>query len=668
MNGKKIYIIFAIIAIFIAFGVCVAFRIYDFSFFNFAKSPKFEPEAKNESIMLYIPSHKAEYGQIDLSDVDFFTENSDLTGDWWFWAEEILTPAQVENKIWLSTIKQCVSFPQFLPKHNIFQSGFSYKNLVKSGTFALEIILPDTFAFSKSGAPKIGLLMEPVAADFCIFANSTLLFESKNNPQANIIDLSPAMNGNNRLLLTIQVNNFAKSANICHAIPQIALYSKLQTRRTIGTLLQSLLSGAFFAMFLYCIIKILQNKQEKSYIPLAVASIFSIFAIGCTADSLFVQLVAPNAVFYRICSTANMLLPFIIYAVVALFLFQSLKENIKKTHIYSVLLICGICAVSIVALPQGMASAFAPVFGIFAFVCVILLFFVSVKIAKAKINASRLIAASCVLILAAQINDFLLDFYIIKSVPVLPPAAFFSFVLLCIYRQSNFYATYTALQGYSADLYKINKSLDRFIPVDLLKRINAKSLNNVHLGDSVQMPMTVMVLKVKHFNLRAQHMQSVDAFGFLNELWAYLVPAIKQNVGAVAKYNGHGLIAVFENQSDSALLAVRGINENLANFNARLAQLASGEEEVRLSIGIHAGQVMLGTIGEESCMETTTIGETIDIARQIETLTETFDAPVLVSAQAVQALKNRDNFRLYPAGQKQMPGMQSLLTAFKLEI
>ena len=180
--------------------------------------------------------------------------------------------------------------------------------------------------------------------------------------------------------------------------------------------------------------------------------------------------------------------------------------------------------------------------------------------------------------------------------------------------------------------------------------------------------MTVMVLKVKHFNLRAQHMQSVDAFGFLNELWAYLVPAIKQNGGAVAKYNGHGLIAVFENQSDSALLAVRGINENLANFNARLAQLASGEEEVRLSIGIHAGQVMLGTIGEESCMETTTIGETIDIARQIETLTETFDAPVLVSAQAVQALKNRDNFRLYPAGQKQLPAQQALLTAFKLEI
>ncbi len=668
MNGKKIYVFFAVFAIFIAFGVCVAFRVFDFSIFKLAPAQTREPEARNESIMLYIPSHRAEYGQIDLSDVDFFTENSDLAGDWWFWPEEILTPQQAENKIWLSTIRQCVSFPQFLPKRNILQNGFSYKNLVSCGTFALEVILPDSFAFSGSGAPQIGLLLEPFASDFCVYANSTLLFSGKNEVIPKVIDLSPALNGNNRILLTIQINNFTPGSSYGGSVPQIALCSKLQNRLLIKTLAQTLLLGAFMALLLYCLIKFFQNRQEKTYAVFAVAGIFFVFSAAFTAGSLFMQLVAPSQAIYRISYAACRIMPFVLYGIFALFLLQNLNEWVKKPNVSAVLLICSVCAIFLAALPQKISSSAAPVFGILLLGCSIVLLVQSLKIVKAKISRGWLVASSAILLFLAQANELLMSFYLVKSVSFFLPFAFAVIVLLCIYQQSSFYATFTALQGYSADLYKINKSVDRFIPVELLKRINGKSLNNVQLGDSVQMQMTVMELKVQHFNLRARHMQSVDAFGFLNELWAYIVPSIKQNGGVVAKYSGHGFTAIFENQSDSALLAVGGIKENLASFNARLAQLASGEEEVRLSIGIHTGPVMLGTIGEKTCMETTTIGETIDIARQVEDLTAAFEAPVLVSAQTVQSLKNRDSFRLYPAGQKQLPAQQALLTAFKLEI
>ena len=77
---------------------------------------------------------------------------------------------------------------------------------------------------------------------------------------------------------------------------------------------------------------------------------------------------------------------------------------------------------------------------------------------------------------------------------------------------------------------------------------------------------------------------------------------------------------------------------------------------------------MLGTIGEKTCIETTLIGETIDIAKIIESLTETFNAEILVSAEAIKALKNRDNFKLFPAGQKQITNKPNLLTTFRLEI
>ena len=119
-----------------------------------------------------------------------------------------------------------------------------------------------------------------------------------------------------------------------------------------------------------------------------------------------------------------------------------------------------------------------------------------------------------------------------------------------------------------------------------------------------------------------------------------LVPAITRAGGSVDKYLGDGLLAIYEIGDEAvsaraALKSVADIGAGLAAFNQALA--AEGSPALRIGIGLHLGDLVLGEIGAAGNAPRTIIGETVNAASRLEAATKELSVELLVSAAVLRA-------------------------------
>jgi class 3 adenylate cyclase len=90
-------------------------------------------------------------------------------------------------------------------------------------------------------------------------------------------------------------------------------------------------------------------------------------------------------------------------------------------------------------------------------------------------------------------------------------------------------------------------------------------------------------------------------------------PIIKSHNGFIDKFIGDAIMALFPREED----AVESGKEML--IASRELKFPNGND-LEIGIGIHSGELILGTIGSESRIETTVIGDTVNLASRIESL------------------------------------------------
>jgi adenylate cyclase len=103
---------------------------------------------------------------------------------------------------------------------------------------------------------------------------------------------------------------------------------------------------------------------------------------------------------------------------------------------------------------------------------------------------------------------------------------------------------------------------------------------------------------------------------------------------------GDGLLAMFEtaNAASSAsagLRAAAGIGHALERFNQQLQ--AEGSQPVRIGMGLHLGDLVLGEIGAAKHAPRTIIGDAVNVASRLEAETKALGVELLVSDKVLDA-------------------------------
>jgi adenylate cyclase len=161
-----------------------------------------------------------------------------------------------------------------------------------------------------------------------------------------------------------------------------------------------------------------------------------------------------------------------------------------------------------------------------------------------------------------------------------------------------------------------------------------------HASQGRERRLAVLFLDMRGFTSRTAGQLPYDVLFLLNRFFDAIVPPILRAGGTVDKYLGDGLLAVFDlsdakASAQAALRAADWIGTALEAFNQNLA--LEGGERVRIGIGLHLGNLVLGEIGAAGHAPRTIIGDTVNVASRLEAATKDHGVGLLVSGDLLHA-------------------------------
>lgn len=156
---------------------------------------------------------------------------------------------------------------------------------------------------------------------------------------------------------------------------------------------------------------------------------------------------------------------------------------------------------------------------------------------------------------------------------------------------------------------------------------------------------TIFFSDIRGFTSTSERMEPEAVVEMLNEYMTRMVAVILRNGGIVDKFIGDAIMATWGvpvGRPDDCANAVRAcleMREELRELNR--VRVASGKMPIQMGMGLNQGEVIAGNIGSNEKMEYTVIGDCVNTANRIESLTKELKTDFLVSESVYETLKHQ---------------------------
>ncbi len=287
-------------------------------------------------------------------------------------------------------------------------------------------------------------------------------------------------------------------------------------------------------------------------------------------------------------------------------------------------------------LPAAWYSPSLPWFQAYVGVTAVIVCWILGRAIWNKELGSGLFLAGFLLFFATVVNDILKTNLFIPT-PYLSPIGLVAFLIFqSLVMLRKFTAAFADSERYARHLARLNTSLERFIPKEVLSFLQKESIVEIELGDHCEQPMSVMFVDIRDFTTLSETMTPQENFKFINSYLRRMGPVVRRHNGFVDKYMGDGIMALFPGPAQDAIDAALAVRAALVEYNHH--RVKSGYPAIRVGVGVHRGPLMLGTIGENQRMDSTVISDTVNAASRLEGLTKKFGCDILISGETVEAL------------------------------
>ncbi|KOR35025.1 guanylate cyclase [Planktothricoides sp. SR001] len=179
-----------------------------------------------------------------------------------------------------------------------------------------------------------------------------------------------------------------------------------------------------------------------------------------------------------------------------------------------------------------------------------------------------------------------------------------------------------------------------FVPEQFLCRIAPEGVDSIRLGNALEEELTVLFCDIRGFTALAESQEALATYEWLNAFFSQMSEAIAANYGFIDKYLGDAIMAVFDRPVfhgiDGTNAAV-AMAYSLQNFNLNRHQF-NLEHPLKIGMGIHTGKAVIGTIGSNSRMDSTVIGDAVNTASRLEELTKIYSCEVIVSEAVINQI------------------------------
>ncbi|WCL50049.1 adenylate/guanylate cyclase domain-containing protein [Leptospira sp. GIMC2001] len=218
----------------------------------------------------------------------------------------------------------------------------------------------------------------------------------------------------------------------------------------------------------------------------------------------------------------------------------------------------------------------------------------------------------------------------------------------------------TQIEEQKIQIENLHKASKKFVPETMLALQGIQDITklNVNLGKSLEL--SVLFIDIIGFTTWSEKKNPEEIFSELNEYFSFMERSIHENHGVIDKYIGDNIMVIFQDPTDAIRAGIRML-EILNELNDVRKMRSQGD--LKIGIGIHTGHLVLGTVGTESRMNPTVIGDTVNTASRIERLTRKVKHSLLVSEKTIH-LAGIENFNAESIGRIVLKGKKEPLRIF----
>jgi class 3 adenylate cyclase len=200
--------------------------------------------------------------------------------------------------------------------------------------------------------------------------------------------------------------------------------------------------------------------------------------------------------------------------------------------------------------------------------------------------------------------------------------------------------------------------------------VEQKARDAVRLGQTTlrneERPVAVLFCDIVGFTsyveLNAGSESTIDT---LNTILRRVSASVKRNHGFIDKFMGDCAMAIFDAPSNALLAAIdmQSHSEDINTLRSR-----AGQQTLKLRIGIHWGEVVIGNVGTAERLDWTAIGDVVNTASRIEKSCE--PGSVLISREVRATVEKEfpDRFSFHPVFGIKVKGKLDELAVCHLDI
>ena len=208
---------------------------------------------------------------------------------------------------------------------------------------------------------------------------------------------------------------------------------------------------------------------------------------------------------------------------------------------------------------------------------------------------------------------------------------------------------------------KIKNIFGKMVSPEIAKRLMADSGGELK---GTRQPLTILFSDIRNFTRLTETMSPEKLVKTLNTYLSAMVDIVHEQGGEIDKFMGDGILAVFGLQGDqvsaeNAVCAARAMI-------AKVKELDLGVE-LEIGVGIHHGEAIAGNVGSPERLEFTVMGDVVNTAARLESLTKNIGKPIAISGRVLELLEDENkNLPWENHGPQTLKGKQQTVDVFGL--
>lgn len=214
---------------------------------------------------------------------------------------------------------------------------------------------------------------------------------------------------------------------------------------------------------------------------------------------------------------------------------------------------------------------------------------------------------------------------------------------------------------------KIKKTFEHYLSPQVIQ-VLLEHPEQLKLGGERKV-LTVLFSDIRDFTPKSERLPPEKVVQLLNDYFTAMTEIIFKYEGTVDKFMGDAIMAIFgaplpqEDHAQRACFTALEMIQALEGHKKEWCQ-KYGLDDFKIGIGIHTGEMAIGNMGSLKRFNYTAIGDSVNLASRLETLTKEYNVPIIISEMHYQMVKEK--VMVKELGEVKVKGKQESTRIFEL--